>query len=241
MCVDSKNSKKTEPEQGKRAKTSRSRKLLYWLLFDLAVAGLVFYLLLYRPAHYRPTYFAGAQNGELSRYLTNELMPQIYNGSQLQEPFDLTVTQDGINDIVAHYKWPKDTDGIIFSTPTVFFTPGNINLIGAVNVKGIELIVTIAVVPYLDQQGLLNLFVSKIKIGAMNITPLARVIAKRMYYQRLETTYIDREDVRAKIAASLLNNEPFEPVFEIEDNKLRAKEVTITKEQVIIRMVPVSE
>ena len=75
----------------------------------------------------------------------------------------------------------------------------------------------------------------------MNITPVARLIAKRMYAQRLATTYIDTEDTQAKIAASLLNDEPFEPVFEVEDKKVRVKKITIKQEKLILHLTPASD
>jgi len=90
----------------------------------------------------------------------------------------------------------------------------------------------------LDQEGLLNLRVAKVKIGAMNITALARMLAKRIYQRRFATSDIDAEDWRAQISASLLDNEPFAPVFEIEDRKVRADKITITQGKLTIHLVP---
>jgi hypothetical protein len=80
----------------------------------------------------------------------------------------------------------------------------------------------------------------------MNITPIARLMAKRMYTERLATVHVDTENLRAKIAASLLNDEPFEPVinvrdiFEDVDKKVRIEKITITQKKLTIRLVPVS-
>jgi hypothetical protein len=80
----------------------------------------------------------------------------------------------------------------------------------------------------------------------MNITPLARFIAGRMYEQRLELLTIDTEDLRTRIAASLLNDEAFEPVFDIRDffedgrQKLRVEKVTIEHGKITIRLAPAS-
>jgi len=112
--------------------------------------------------------------------------------------------------------------------------------------KGVDLVITVVGEPRLNEEGLLNLHVAKVKIGAMNITPLARMIAKRMYAQRLATVPIDTEDLGAKIAGSLLNDEPFEPVFDIADifenekKKLRIEKITIQQEKLILRLVPAS-
>jgi len=175
------------------------------------------------------------------------LLPQLYNGAQRREPFDLVVIQNGINETIARFKWPQESNGVLFSAPTVLFAPERIVLMGIANIKGVDLVVTVEAKPGLDEEDLLNLRVEKVKIGAMNITPIARLLAKRMYAERLATIPIDTENLRTKIAASLLNGEPFEPIFNIkdifdnnEDTKLRVKKITITQEKLTIRLVPVS-
>ena len=223
-----------------KARKKRKFKKLYWLLLGLAAAPVsLVLLLLYKPARYDPPDFA--PTNEVSPYLTHEFLPQLYNGVQRGEPFDLPVSQKGINDIVTRSKWPKDFDGIWVSAPAVLFVPDSIVLMAAANIKGVEFIVTIVAEPGVDEQGLLNLRVAKVKVGAMNITILARVMARRIYAQQLATTPLNTQDWRAKIAGSLLNDEPFEPVFEVEDKKLRVKKITITQEKLILRLAPVPD
>ena len=211
-------------------------KKVYWLLADLGVALIILVLLLYRPARYNPpdiTY-----DKQVSSYLTHELLPQLYNGAQRQEPFDIVIIQENIKDIVAESKWPREYDGIKFSAPNVLFIPDSIVLMGTATLKGVKFVVTVVAEPRLDEKGLLNLHVAKVKIGAMNITPLAGIIARRMYQHQLTMTNIDKEDLRVQIAASLLNDEPFEPVFEIEDKKVRIEKIIIEQEKLTICLVP---
>jgi len=227
-----------------KKRKKRKFKKRYWLLIDLAIAIVIFALFLHKPGRYKPPEYT--DDKLVSPYLTNILGPAIHNGAQREEPFDLVVTQKGINEIIAWSKWPKESEGVRFSAPVVFFVPDRIELMGTANMKGADLVVTIVAEPGLDEEGLLNLHVAKVKIGAMNITPLARVIAKRMYAQRLATVPIDTEDLGAKIAGSLLNDEPFEPVFDIaeifenENKKLRIEKITIMQEKLILRLVPAS-
>ena len=202
------------------------------------------FLLLYRPAGYAKPMIV--DDRQVSPYLTHEILPRLYNGAQRQEPFDLVITQKGINDVVVRSKWPRRADGISFFAPEVFFLPGKIVLIGIAAASGIEFIVTVVIEPRLDEQGLLNLGVAKVKIGAVNITPAARVIAKRMYGQRPAETNIKAENLPAKVTASLLSSEPFEPVFNIkgilenEDKKVRVEKITITKKKLVLRLAPAS-
>ncbi len=223
----------------KNRKKTRFKKA-YWLLAGLALLIVVFILLLlYRPGHYRPPELTNDK--QVSPYLTHELLPQLYNGSQLEEPFYLSVSQNGINDIITRSKWPRQSEGINFCAPVVFFVPGAIVLMGKAGVRGAEFVVSVVVEPKFDDGGLLHLRLAKVKVGAVNITPLARVIGRRMYAERLAAKAIDKKDLRAQIATSLLYDEGFEPVFKVEDKKLRAGKMTIEHEKMNIRLVPVLE
>lgn len=223
-------------------KKARLKKLLCWLLVDLTVAVVVIALLLYRPNRYDPVDFgsSGQERGQVSTYLTHELLPKIHNDAQLGEPFDVVVTQEGINEIVAGLGWPKVSEGIMLYAPAVLFVPGFVVLMGTANIKGVELVVTIVLEPKIDGQGLLNLQVAKVKIGAMNVTPIAKMMAKKMYDERLATMPINTEDLQTRIATSLLNDKPFEPVFKVDDRKVRIDKITIQDEKLTARLVPAS-
>jgi len=223
-------------------KKARFKKLVFWLLVDLAVAAIVFALLLYRPGRYKPVDFSSNSDGreQVSRYLTHELGPAFNKGVQYREPFELAVTQEGINDIIARLNWPVESEGILFYAPAVFFIPGTFVLMGTADVQGVKFIVTIELEPKINEQGLLNLQVAKVKVGAVNITPLAKMMAKKMYAQRLATMPIDTKAVQTLIVASLLNDEPFEPVFRVEDKKVRIEKITIAEKKLLLRFVPAS-
>jgi len=218
-------------------KKAKFKKKVYFVLAGLAAVPVAFVLLLlYKPAHFSPPDITYSK--QVSPYLTHELLPHIYNNAQLGEPFDLTIIQNKTKDIIALTRWPKELDGLRVSAPQVLFVADGIVLRGTVAASGVEFVVTIVAEASLDQEGLLNLRVAKVKIGAMNITALARVIAKRIYQRRFATSDIDAEDWRAQFAASLLDNEPFAPVFEIEGRKVRADKITITQGKLTIHLVP---
>ena len=223
-------------------KKSRRKKLVLWLLIDLAVVAVVFGLLIYRPGRYDPADFDSYnyEQGQVSPYLTHELSPNLYNNSQRGKPFDFVVTQDGINEIVAGLGWPKFSDGVMLYAPAVLFIPGSVVLMITANIKDVELIITIELEPIIDQQKMLNLHVEKLKVGAMNITPLARMMGKKMYAERLAMLPVDTEALQTKIVASLLNEEAFEPVFSVEDSKVRIEEITIQQGKLTAHLVPSS-
>ncbi len=179
-----------------------------------------------------------ADGEEVSKYLTHQLSPQFYNGIQYGEPFDLTVSQDGINDIIIHWQWPRKYSQITISPPKVFFTPNKISIMGTIDIKGAKFVVTVMLAPALDKNGLLNLFVKKVKVGAVNVTFIAKLIAQKIYTERLALKNIDPQDLRAKIFISLLENRPFEPVFCVRDKKARLEKFTLTDKKLTLHMTP---
>lgn len=223
-------------------KKQRYKRLICWLLIDLAVAVTIFALLMYKPSRYDPLEGTAADHkqGQVSPYLTR-LSSQYYNGAQRRTVFELVVTEEGINQAITWSDWAVESEGIWLYAPAVLFTPGTIVLMGTANIKGAEFVVTIELEPKIDQQKLLILQVAKIKIGAMNITPLARLIAKKMYADRLTGVPVDAEDWRAKIAAALLNDQPFDPVFPAEDKNVRLDSVTVEQGRLILRLIPAGQ
>lgn len=224
----------------KEKKTSKRRKLLYWLLIDAVVAIGIISLLLYKPAQYNPTTLPDADpNTErVHPYLTHDLMPRLYNGAQSQQPFDLEVVDSILKEAIAKVKWPQETEGITFSAPDVRFETNVIILMGTADVEGAGLVVTIELAPHLSEDGQFSIDIDKVKIGAMNITLLAKMIAAQKYQEYLETVPVDTTDLRAKIAAALLNGESFEPVFQIEDKWIRLDGLTLESGKLTVHLVP---
>ncbi len=216
-----------------KKRKKRKFKRIYWLLIDLAIMAIVIFLLLYKPARYNPpdAPSANLQQNQVHPYLTHDLSTQLYNGLQSGRPFDFVVIQKPLNEVIARSGWPKQAEGTNFSAPEVFFEPGRIVLMGTAATGGVDFVVTIAVEPTLSTQGLLNLKVTTVKIGALNITPLARLIAKKMYTERVSTVYVDTRTTSAKIAASLLNDKPFVPVFPFEGSYVRLEKFTIEQQK----------
>ena len=221
-------------------KRSKHRKLFYWLLIDLTVAVVILALLLYKPARYRPAGHAtsGADSEHVHPHLSHDLGPQLYNGAQSQRPFTLTVLDRVLNEAIVRLRWPRETGGVVFSAPEVLFGPGRIVLMGTADVEKADLVITVELEPQLDDAGLLNLNVAKVKVGAVNITPIAKMMAKKMYQERLETVPVDTDDIRAKVAASLLAGESFDPVFQVEDKRVRLKALRLSQGTLEADLIP---
>ncbi len=227
---------KQTPEDLKTREKPKSGKL-YWLLIVLAVVLflliIIFAMFFHRPSYYQP--LDVADKGVMSVYLTNQLLPDFYNGVQYQQPFDLVVTQKGINDVLAHFYWPQRIGSLDISDPMVFFTPSALVLMGTVSVDGAECVATIVAEPEIDVTGLLNLRVTVVKLGAVDITPLARALTARLYQQQAN----DKDSFADKAVCSILYGEPFDHVFRVEGKKVRLSKITLESKKLTLRFDPV--
>lgn len=220
-----------------KRKKSRRRKLLVWLAIDLAVAAVVISLLVYRPSRYRPVAPAPNPDGEtVHPYLHRDLGSTFYNNAQKQRPFEMVVLDEKLNEAIAGEKW--QSEGVMLAAPQVFFVPGRIVLMGRADIEGAGFIVTIELAPRMDERGYLDLPVEKVKVGAMNVTLLARMMSRKMYQEQVSTGAIDMENLGAKIVASLLNGQPFEPVMEVDDKWVRLKSFDITQGKLTAQFIP---
>jgi hypothetical protein len=223
-----------DDSQGPKKPKTRKFKKRYWLLIDLAVVIFIFILLFYTPSGYNPA--SGDGQGRVHPYLM-QLSSEFYNGVQFQEPFEVVVIDEKLTEAIAG--WSQASPDTVLSAPAVRFVPDCIELMGTATLKGVDLVVTIVLQPEIGEDGLLNLQVAKVKTGAMNITPLAKMIARKMYEQQTTVSPIGADDWRARLAASLLDGQPFDPVFPVEDKKVRLEKVDVRDGKLTLRLAPV--
>ena len=202
----------------------------------IVILTIILILLLHKPSDYRSP--QTIEDRQVSKYLTHVISQDLYNGAQAGEPFDLVVTEEGIADIIARSGWPKQAGEALFSVPEVKFIPDTITIRGLVKIDKVELFVVLEGKSYLDKQGLLYLHVTKVKIGAVSVTTVAKMIAGAIYND--ESKKLNQDDWRVKVMTALLQDEPFEPVFEIEDAKVRIDDVKIESGKLTIHFVPVN-
>ena len=227
---------KQQQELAKKKKRKRRRILLLVdLCVSLTVLAIVLILLFHRPAAYHPVKPSGTN--EVNTYWTIVLYPKIYNGAQEQKPFEVEISEEGINQLVADSGWPKFSEGAAISKPQVKFTPDGIVLMGTATVEGMDLIVTIKGKPAVDANGLLNLNIDAFKVGALNVTLLARIVARKMYSQQLTKSAVDPDEINTELISSLINNEPFEPVIPVEDKKIKIVAVFYEQGKLTIKFV----
>ncbi|MBC8481294.1 MAG: hypothetical protein H8D47_01345, partial [Planctomycetes bacterium] len=157
----------------------------------------------------------------VSPYLTHILMPKIYNGAQTRNPFQITLTQEGINDIIVRQKWPAETRGLTFYAPKLYITESALVIMGRFNTDlNLEFAYTAVISVEFGKAGAaLNL--ESFRLGYVNITPVAKAILKRSYEHFLAKNGKPIPVILQKIVSSLIDSEPFDPAFEIKGNNFR--------------------
>jgi len=209
-----------------------------WLLVYLLAIAVILFLLFHRPAYYQPQ--PVANNKHLSQYLTHYLIPQFYNGVQRQQPFEVVITQQGVNEIARYLPLPEKSGRVNLTSPTISFAPDKIVIAAAADVHGATLIITLEIVPSLNEKGLLNVNIDKVKIGAVNVTIPARFIGRRMYARRFDSDVIEHDNIRTLLTASLFDCRPFNPIFDIDGKKVRLTKIAVTAGTLTLRFEPVT-
>ena len=220
------------------APAGKKNKALY--IVCAAIAGIfvllacVVFMLTTVPRYYQP--LQPKNSNEVSQYLTNYLAPQIHNKSQFDEPFELVVTEQGLNDIVVRGRWPIKLNGLTASGPAVVLSANQITLMATVKYGRIRAVVTIVMSPTIDETGLLCLNLQNVKAGSVGITALAKELS-----QKITATYLGKVDGNAwadDMTAALLENKAIDPVFAAYDRQVRLTDIDISSGEAVLHFTP---
>lgn len=201
----------------------------------LAVGLVCFVLITRRPENYNP--LDPPDDRQVSPYLTHHLATEFHNNLHRDRPFDLLITQPGLNDIIARGKWPRTLNGSTFSAPAVIFAPDRILLMGTVAKDGLDFVVTVNLVPRMDALGRLKLEITAVRAGALDITALAKNLTARIV--NAQAHEIDRTQPLARVLSALVTSESFEPVLQFDGRKLRIDKVKVAEGTLRIGFAPV--
>ncbi len=192
------------------------------------------------PGRYQP---AAADTNQVSPYLTHYLAPGFYNNIQLDEPFELVVEQKGLNEIIADgslldCQWPVDLNGVTFQAPAIALLPETIMLMGTVNFADLPIVMTIVLKPKIDEAGSLYLNFQSVKAGVLDITFLAKIIAKKVFAAQIQATDGQDNEWLKNLSAAVLENKPFDPVFPAYEKKIRLTKAKFENAKVILTFTP---
>lgn len=203
------------------------------VLATLFLAAVMMFLLGHTPQTYQPV--AAPPQDEVSPYLTHKLGPDFFNNVQLDKPFELIVEQAGLNEIIASQcPEPVGYGGFTFSAAVITFTDRNIVLMSTVGFKDASTVLSVAAAPTMDKEGMLNLNIESVKLGAIPVTGMAKAIAQKYANEYL----IPSDPNLAPVVAGILNNQPFEPAGRISEYTVRLKDFTLAAGKLTLLIEP---
>ena len=214
-------------------------KAYFWLAIPFVLGLLAIALLMHRPKNYAPLRIA--DQNQISVYLTHQLMPTIYNNSQLDAPFEVVITEEGLNDIIARWRQPMNFNNITFTEPQAILTQNQIILMATARTRFANPVLTIRITPAIDYFGQLNIRVDGVSLGAAGVATLAKSMGNKAFTDWLAFTGTEPNDIVAQVCRSLLNDEPFEPVFKVGDKSLRICKIKLEKKKITALLLPLSD
>lgn len=206
----------------------------------IAVALLILLLMLTKtPSQYQP--LESTDTGQVHKYLTHYLAPQFHNEIQLDEPFEVIVPQKELNEMIVDratldIDWPVKLDSLTISAPAIVFSKDTILIMGRVGIGPVSVVVSALAQPELDDNGMLWLNVRRVTVGTLNVTPLASVLARGVFKEQIER-YPEQDWIKG-LASACLANEPYEPVFDAYESKIRLISVQIEEGRLTLRFEP---
>jgi hypothetical protein len=202
-----------------------------WAMIFLLVLWLI--RLFSVPRYYRTV--KPVSDGQVSQYLTNYILPELHNKSQYGQPFDIVLSQDGINDIIIRHVDAAGLQRAGFSDLSVTFKKGRLLVTGKTSYCGLDFITTAVLKPYIDKKGRFRPGVSEVLAGKSSI-PFADEILKRRILNRLSSLSDDSNI--ADVVRTLFSGKKTEPVFKLNSNKVRIEKITIKNGEIAINFLP---
>jgi uncharacterized protein YpmS len=218
---------------------NRKVKAYFWIALPLLLVLLAFVLVTHRPGNYAPLRIA--DQTQISIYLSHYLIPTIYNNSQLDAPFEVVITEEGLNDTIARWRQPIKFNNITLTDPQAILTQKQIILMATARTRYANLVLTIRITPAINYFGQLNIHVDSVSLGAAGITTLTKSMGSKAFADWLAFTGTKPNDIAAQLCRSLLNDEPFEPVFKIGDKSLRIYKIKLEKKKITVLLLPLSD
>jgi len=202
-----------------------------WLLIFLFVFWLI--RLFSVPRYYRTV--KPVSDGQVSLYLTNYILPELHNKSQYGQPFDLVISQNGVNDIITRHIDANSLQRSGFSDLSITFKKDKILLTGKTSYWGFDFITTVVLRPYIDKKGYFHPGASKIQVGKSRL-PFAVEIVKRKIFYKLASLSDDSNI--AGVIGILFSGDKTEPVFTLNHTTLRIEKITVRNREITVSFLP---
>jgi predicted PurR-regulated permease PerM len=212
----------------------QNRKVRKTIALIIGLVVILWFVGLFRtPTNYR--IIRPPDDAYASQYLTNYILPQLLNKSQYNQPFELVISETGINDIIVRHVDANSLRQSNLSNLSVAFTKSRVLLTGKTVYCGLDFIVTIILKPYISREGYFFLKVPEIQAGRSRIPFIVETV-KRKILQEL-ADFLNGLDI-ADSTRALFNSRRIEPVFSLNHRKLRIDKITVQNKELLIHFLP---
>ncbi|OQA03466.1 MAG: hypothetical protein BWY69_00441 [Planctomycetes bacterium ADurb.Bin401] len=184
------------------------------------------------PAHFRTVKFASEH--QVSQYLTNVILPEFYNKSQLGTPFEIELGQEGVNDIVVrHLDWERLKQAG-FSDIGITFKKGRILLSAKTKYRKQDFVITAILRPKADKNGF-NAGLTEIQAGT-SIIPFAKDFLREKVLYEIIKSSADANFV--SYAGLILSDNKMNPEFSFQHRNFKITKIHLEDKKIILRFQP---
>lgn len=191
-------------------------------------------LFFHKPRVYKPLQSKNPE--QVSLYLTHELGPEFFNQAQLDQPFDLIIEQQGLNDIVSRLDWIQQLGPLSLQQPSIIFADRSILLMGTLRYKGASSVLSILAFPIMDANQQIYMNIQSVRLGMIPVTSLISRLCQKAFDDNRDG-FKDDPEVE-QIVQSIIRNEPFDPVFRISDRRVRITGFTLENNVLKLTLLP---
>lgn len=185
----------------------------FWLLaigaILLGVLTGICILFWYTPRAYNPVISDSTK--QTSLYLTHDLGPEFFNQVQLCKPFELIITQSGLNDIIRQEFQSEEFGDASFSNPHVIFSDQSVILMGTLAYESVSSVLTIIAAPTMADSGKINLNIQSIRLGMVPVMALVTKLAQKVFDEN--RSCFEDDPIAEKNIQAIIHKEPFDPIF----------------------------
>ncbi|OHB55690.1 MAG: hypothetical protein A2Y12_12470 [Planctomycetes bacterium GWF2_42_9] len=220
----------TEKRASRRAKFWKFT--LIFVLILIILGGIWFAGLFKIPTHFRTVQIV--DSNEVSQYLTNVVLTQFYNKSQIPEPFEVVLSQDGVNEIISKFITNDMLKKWNFSDISITFERGQILLTAKTIYRGRDFIVTAVFTPSVTEKGF-NTGFSKMYAGTSRLPFAKRILRDRILY-KVAGTKIESDAIH--YAGIIFSENHLPPKFEFNHRNINVQQINIEDKKLTIRFLP---
>ena len=206
------------------------------LILDIVVVLVCYKMFKTSPADFEPE--RPIISDEISPYITHNIAETIYNGVWSGKEFELLLTDEGVNDILARQDWPIEVEDMTIESACVKIKPGLVRVMGKVDCKYFDTVVTADSWAELDENTNMTLKLGQVKAGNFPIRFVVFPLLKKNLEEDIEN--YEADSIERKVAESFFEAKAFEPVIDlgVGGRKIKILGIELLEGMAKIRLLP---